>query len=192
MKFSIVFYLIFFTLLSIKLTKSNRKLQVFNNGTRFRSIECRADNYTSSIKYCFIKAFSRRVTTLNVGIKQIRPANKPVFVQMVLFYRYGNVYREVIDTKKREWCSIMEGLTTHLFFMQIIRQIKDSAAAVLHKCPYVDDLDIKNLTLHDGKTFDLYPEGIYKFSWINYNRTTTTWRFNVSLQIRSLLKESMG
>jgi len=108
---------------------------------------------------------------------------------MILFYRYGNVYREVIDTKKREWCSIMDGLTTHLFFMQIIRQIKDSAMSAIHKCPYVDDLDIKNLTLQDGKTFDLYPEGTYKFSWINYNRTSPTWRFNVSLHIRSLLKE---
>ena len=59
--------------------------------------------------------------------------------------------------------------------------------------PYKDDIDVKNLTLDDTKNLDVFPEGIYKFSWITYNKTLDiVWRFNVSVQIKSPIKESMG
>ena len=171
----------------------DRKLQVFNNGSRFRSVECEADNYTTSVNLCYIKPISRRVTTLYLHLKSLRPSYKPIYIQMILYYRYGTIYREVIDTKRVEWCSIMEGISGHLFLMQIIRQIKEIAANAIHKCPYDSDIEVKNLTLDDSKSFDIFPEGIYKFSWITVNKTLNIlWRFNVSLQVKSQLKEIMG
>lgn len=173
-------------------TKCDRKLQVFRDGTRFNSIECEADNYSTIVNLCNVKAISRRVTTINLHLKNLRPCYKPIYVQMILYYRYGNIYREVIDTKRIEWCEIMDGLTGHLFLMQTITQIQQSAGNAIHKCPYEADVEVKNLTLDDAKRFDIFPEGTYKFSWLSFNKTSLLWRFNVTVQIKSPLKESMG
>lgn len=175
------------------LAKCDRKLQVFNNGSRFRSMECEADNYTTIVRHCYVKAVSRRTTIINARLETIKTSYRPIYIQLVLFYRYGNIYREVIDTKMLEWCSIMDGLNSHLFLVQILDQIRAFAGDNMHKCPYSHDLVVTNLTLDDTKPLDLFPEGVYKFSWITRNSTMNiTWRFNVTLQVRSSLKESMG
>ena len=82
--------------------------------------------------------------------------------QFILHYRYGTIYREVIDTKKREWCSIMDGMQTHMYIMLIIRQLKESAPKLFHKCPYQGDYQLYNITVDESKAFDLFPEGYYK------------------------------
>ncbi|KAL7012337.1 hypothetical protein ACKWTF_014786 [Chironomus riparius] len=185
--------LIFLTLNTIASILCNQKNPSLIYASRFRSIECDADNYTTSVGFCYIKAVSRRVTTLNVHFKNLKPSFKPLYVRMILYYRYGNIYREVIDTKRVEWCSIMEGMTAHLFLMQTINQIMEIAGKAIHKCPYEVDIEIKNLTLVDSKTFDIFPEGIYKLSWSSLNRTLhTLWRFNTTVQLKSPIKESMG
>ena len=112
------FVLFFLTLIWIACILCDKKHPSQTYLSRFRSIECEADNYTTSVGYCYIKAVSRHVTTLNVLLKNLKPSYKPLYVQMILYYRYGNIYREVIDTKRIEWCGIMEGLTAHMFLMQ--------------------------------------------------------------------------
>lgn len=180
-------------ILCLNFVKCDRKLQVFNNGSRFRSTECQADNDTTIVQHCYVKAVSRRVTTLSIKLKTLRPSYKPLYVQMILYYRYGNIYREVIDTKRIEWCGIMDGVKTHLFFVQILDQIREFAGDNFHRCPYNHDLEVKNLTLDDTKPLDIFPEGTYKFSWVTRNATLhILWKFNVTLQVRSSLKESMG
>lgn len=161
--------------------------------TRFRSVECQADNISAIIENCYVKAVSRRTATLNYKLKLLKVFNKPIYIQMILYYRYGNIYREVIDTKVIEWCEIMDGLTGHLFLMQTIQQIKDIAGDVIHKCPYENFIEVKNLTLDESKAFDIFPEGIYKLSWISYTKNMKIiYRFNVSVLIKSPVKESMG
>lgn len=177
----------------IQINGNKKKNPSLTYASRFRSIECQADNYTAFVEYCYIKAYSRRVTTVNVLFKNLRPSDAPIWVQMILYYRYGNIYREVIDTKRIEWCAIMDGLTGHLFLMQTIRQIKTMVAKNIHKCPYGEDIEIKNVTLDDAKGFDVFPEGIYKASWITRNKTMDVlWRFNASINVKSPIKESMG
>ena len=184
---------IFLVILNFNPSNCDSKSQIFSSGVRFRSIECDADNKTSIIKYCYIKAVSRRVATLNVGIHFTQAVQKPIYIQLILFYRYGNIYREVIDTKKIELCSVMDGLSGHLFLMQTFEQIKALAGDALHKCPYDRDIDIKNLTLDQAKAFGLFPEGIYKFSIVTNTRISDmAWRFNMTFHNKSPLKESMG
>lgn len=161
---------------------------------RFRSIECDANNKTATIEYCYIKPISRQHATLNFKIHFSEPIPAPVYVQLILYYRYGNIYREVIDTKQIEWCPIMEGMSGHLFLMQIMKLIKPIAGTAIQKCPYKLDIELKNLTLDETRAMDVFPEGTYKFTWI----TTTTknyelsWKLNTTLNIKSPLKESMG
>ena len=54
---------------------------------RFRSVSCKADNVTISVKFCYIKAYSRRITTLNFGLTLLKPINKPVYMHLILSYR---------------------------------------------------------------------------------------------------------
>ncbi|XP_070507825.1 uncharacterized protein [Chironomus tepperi] len=171
----------------------NKNHPAFTYASRFRSIECKADNYTTSVEYCYIKAVSRSVTTLNIHLKNLRPSYKPLYVHMILYYRYGNIYREVINTKRIEWCSMMEGFSAHLFLVQTIQQIKEFADKAIHKCPYDLDIEVKNLTIDDTKGMDIFPEGTYKLTWISQNKTLhILWSFNVTVQLKSPLKESMG
>lgn len=190
MRLAILFIL---TLVIIQSNCNKKKNPSLTYASRFRSIECLADNYTAFVEYCYIKAYSRRVTTVNVLFKNLKPSDSPIWVQMILYYRYGTIYREVINTKLIDWCAIMDGLTGHLFLMQTIRQIKSFVGKNIHKCPYGEDIELKNITLDDGKGFDVFPEGIYKSSWITRNKTMDIlWRFNASIHVRSPIKESMG
>ena len=89
-----------------------------------------------------------------------------------------------MDTKRIEWCSIMEGISELLFLMQTIHQIKEIAANAIHKCPYEADVEVKNLTLDDTKRFNIFPEGTYKLSRMILNKTLDVmWRVNVSIQV---------
>ncbi|KAL7012333.1 hypothetical protein ACKWTF_014782 [Chironomus riparius] len=92
-----------------------------------------------------------------------------------------------------EFCSVMDGLSSHLFLMSTIEQIKALAGDALHKCPYNRDIDIKNLTLDEAKAFGLFPDGFYKFSMVSRTSISDVpWRLNVTFQNKSPLKESMG
>lgn len=167
--------------------------QIHQVSTRFRSIECHADNVTAVVEFCYIKAISRRIATLNFKIKLQKVLNKPLFVRLILFYRYGIIYREVIDTKIIEWCSIMDGLSGHLFLMQTLQQIKEFAGSAVHKCPYKDKVEATNLTLNQAKAMDIFPEGTYKLTWISYDsKVNVIYGFNVSVFVKSPIKESMG
>lgn len=161
---------------------------------RFRSIECDANNKSAVIKYCYIKAVSREHATLNVKVHFTEVINKPVFVNLILFYRYGNIYREVINTKVIEWCAIMDGISNHLFLMQVIDFIKQFAGNSLRKCPYDTDIDLNNITFDETKAYEIFPEGTYKFSWITMHKKNHEffWMLNTSLFIKSPYKDSWG
>lgn len=188
----IIFYFLI-AFLYICSSNCDSKIQVFSSGVRFRSIECSADNKTSIIKYCYIKAISRRVATLNLGINFLHAIQKPIYLRMILFYRYGNIFREVIDTKSIEWCSVMDGISNHLFIISTIEQIKALAGDALRRCPYEKDIDIRNLTIDETKAFGLFLDGHYKFSLITHTKgSNMAWGFNLTFQNKSPLKESMG
>ncbi|KAL7012336.1 hypothetical protein ACKWTF_014785 [Chironomus riparius] len=161
---------------------------------RFRSIECDANNRSAIVEHCFIKPVSRQHATLNVQIHFTEVIYRPVYVNLILFYRYGNIYREVINTKVIEWCTIMDGIANHLFLMQTVELIKQFAGNSLRKCPYNTDIKLNNITIDMTKAMDIFPQGTYKFSWITMNKKSQEflWKLNATLDIKSPLKESMG
>ena len=185
--------LIFFQFSTFLVTKCAKSDDSYVSGTRFKSIECDANNITAVVKYCFIKAISRKVVTLNVGVKPLKSFKRPFYVQLILYYRYGLIYREVINTKKQEWCEIMDGKINNLYFAHTIAQIKASTPDLFHKCPYDTDVDIKNLTNDEKKAFDVFPEGIYKGSVLIFDKAAEpVFTLNITSQVKSPIKESMG
>lgn len=75
---------------------------------------------------CYIKAYSRSCTTLNAGINLTRNLNN-VFVKHRLEYKYGTIYRTVMNPQEIDWCSFMNGKTQNLFYKVSVDIIVKSA-----------------------------------------------------------------
>ena len=133
-------------------------------GSTFKSVTCEnfADNYVY-LRNCSVKAFSRNFTTLNLGYTLHRPLDRPIFVKMVVMYRYGNIYRDVHRTTI-EVCSILDNLDTQPIFKNYITSIEKQVGNHMHKCPYSGSDDVKNLTIDDSSHRNnfLNPEGFFK------------------------------
>ncbi|KAL7014477.1 hypothetical protein ACKWTF_015953 [Chironomus riparius] len=185
--------LLLFVSFAVYKSCSVNSVNEYTYGVRFRSVKCFFDNYTVLVKGCFLKAYSRRLVTLNLHGSFGKPLKKPCYFHFILYYRYGNIYREVIDTKKREWCSIMDGTQTHLYIKLLIAQLKDSAPKLFHKCPYEGEHNLYNITVNEEKAFDLFPQGFYKLKVMTHNSTNTlVFQMDLLFEIKSQLKESMG
>lgn len=184
-------FLIFLQLLSFSTVNCAEK---FKEGTRLHSTACKSNNSIIVVNYCYMKAISRRLVTLNVGVNILKSLKKPIYIQMILYYRYGLIFREVINTNKREWCEIMNGKSTHLFITQSIAQIEASVPVLFHKCPYEGLLEFKNMTIDEKKAFDVFPEGTYKTATMIFDKidNDAIFSINSTFLIKSHIKESLG
>ncbi|KAG5669398.1 hypothetical protein PVAND_017285 [Polypedilum vanderplanki] len=114
---------------------------------RFRAVQCKSYNESlAKIKFCYVKAYSRTITTLNIGTELMGSTNS-LFVRMVSFYRYGTIYREIMDTKWIDWCAIMKGADYNLFLKLALDGIKKSVPGMFHPCPYGGLIEYYNITL---------------------------------------------
>ena len=123
-----------------------KKSDNYDFGTRYTGIWCTVDNKTVSLKFCYLKAYSRRVVTGNIGVTFLRPLIKPTLVEMIYSYRYGTIYREVIHSPKIDWCTFMESGSTNPFILSVTNEFRDSAPNLFQKCPFTGDLDLINIT----------------------------------------------
>lgn len=133
---------------------------------RFRALECKStDNSTASFTFCNIKAYSRTFVALSFGIQTFRNFTN-IFVRLVVYFRYGIIYREVIDTKLIHWCPLMDGIGSNPFFTVLMDVIKKSIPNLFHKCPYGGVMEFKNITIDNeiAKKISIFPEGQYKYN----------------------------
>lgn len=182
-----------FIQIELFLVTSMKSSNVYNNGTRFRAVKCSSDIDAVILYTCHLKAYSRRIVVLNLHGNIIRPFNKPIYSQFSLSYRYGTIYREVINTQKREWCSIMEGEPTHLLISLNIDHLKTSAPQMFHKCPYIGEQKFLNVTLDESKAYDVFPQGFYKSKIVFFNSSHfEVFSLVMDYEVKSNLKESFG
>ena len=161
--------------------------------SRFKSIRCSADNATIVIKFCFLKAISRKVVTANVGVKILTPLNK-INIQFILNYRYGLIFRPVIDTKPQDWCAIMKGANPNPYIKLFLDTLKDSTASGIHECPYVDDFDANNVTLNYDRVHPtaIFPEGTYRIMVVVFKGKDEILRIELDEEVKSPLRETFG
>jgi len=138
---------------------------------------------------------SRKIVTSNVGVKLLVPYTRPIYGHTIIYYRYGTIFRQIIDTKKLEACAILDGVDTNPLVKLIVDTIKNLAPHLIHKCPYEGDWDLKNLTtdldLVDKATM-LFPEGIYRLELFVFFNDSSTFNISGTAEIKSPLKESFG
>jgi hypothetical protein len=139
-----------------------RQKEPFETGFRFRSVKCTTDNVTAFTNFCFLKAISRRFTTLNISFNFTRPLDRPIDVQQIFRKKLTQSYHTMIDTKRVEWCDIMEGKGRNIVLQLVIDMVKGSAPGIFHKCPY-ESLVATNLTLDSSMLDESHwiPGGIF-------------------------------
>ena len=166
----------------------------YSFGLRFKAVTCQADNKTIMFNFCNLKPVSRTIVFLNFGFKFIETFSKPVYVQMILNYKYGTIYRQVLDTKQLEWCGLMDGSESNLFIKLIIDQTNGSAGDLFHKCPYKDELDVKNLTIDSNiyKNGQMFPDGNYRIDIFIIKNNLERAKIVVGFELKTPLKESFG
>jgi len=183
-KFLIFLFLIF--------QRSTAK-ETYDFGTRYTDVSCTADNKIIILRYCYLKAYSRRLVTANIGATLPVPLTKPIFFQVVYSYRYGNVYREVMKSPKMDWCGFMEGALSNPLVSSTMEELRNSAADFFHKCPYSGIIDIKNISSQHEKSAGILWEGQYRIEVIIfYKKDEETFRMKLGFQIKSDLKGSFG
>lgn len=161
--------------------------------SRLKAGYCQADNETIVVQYCYIKAVSKLVVTAHVSLKILIPLDQ-VFLQFILNYRYGLVYRPVIDTKPQDWCAIMKGANTNPYIKLIIDTIKDTASSAIHECPYADEFHLDNLTLNYDRVDPsaVFPAGNYRLETVVFRDKKEVLRMIVEEEIKSPRRETFG
>jgi len=167
----------------------------FTNGVRFSSLKCKADNKTTLIKFCYLKAVSRKIVTFNLGVKFLVPFVKPSFGHTIVYYRYGTIYRQIIEIKKFELCEILDGGDTSPLIKLFIDMLKSRSPHLIHKCPYDGDWDLTNFTMNmdliNGASM-FFPQGTYRGDFSVYINNSWTFNFSAAAEIKSPIKESFG
>lgn len=122
--------------------------------TRFKSGFATSLNpQVCTVHYCHIKAYSRRVSTFNIAATLHKTLVKPFYVtkrifsfgqtwilfifqiKMIVSYRYGNIFRQILDVPVLEWCDVVNGIkpmfswkcvsillrtAPHIFFINVL------------------------------------------------------------------------
>lgn len=119
-----------------------------------RGVRCNGTSLFYPNISCYAKSYNRSFSTVNVFAVLKQPASQ-VFVRNIdwinssdqcvfsvikvegkLFYKYGTIYRDVINSPRFDWCNLMEVTTSNEMAKQILNIIRDWAPNIVHKCPF--------------------------------------------------------
>ena len=174
--------------------RTNVQQNKFIHSIRFRSVKCRSDNTTIFVKYCYLKAVSRDIVTLNLGTRYLVPYTKPFYVRSVFSYRYGTIFREIINTQC-EACALVEGAEKNPLIKALHGMLRSRAPKLVTNCPAIGDWDLKNFTMDLNLVTSasmIFPEGIYKIDVTSFYNGSASYNFSGTAEIKSPLKESFG
>ena len=129
---SIKVFLLILALL-INLTSPARKATIYPY-IRFTKIKCLSSSNSLSGYDCFVKAYSRTNTTINIFVNLTRPLYS-VKARYDLTYKYlTNSQRSIINSTL-EICEFLNGTTSNPVFKWIVGFMKNFDQ-MLHTCPY--------------------------------------------------------
>ena len=161
----ILFITIFIQLLSTQGPPRSEFDRKFPYGSTFKSVACENFNVSGYgyIRNCSIKPYSRNHSTLNFGYTLNKKVDRPIFLRIVMFFRYGIIYREIFRTTI-EICSILDNIDSQPLFKSYISSIQKSLGNHMHKCPYSGTDEFYNITIDETETKkrSMFPEGYFK------------------------------
>lgn len=124
-------FMIIFTLFFMQFQAARKHFEPY---IRYTSIKCTSSNKTICDFKCFIKAYSRRNTTLNVIVNISRPLFKVTARFDYSIKSLANSKRSVINSTF-DVCTYLNGTTSNPVFKWIIG-VLPGIEVLLHPCPY--------------------------------------------------------
>ena len=172
------------------ITKCSKEFGEFSG--RLKKVECNSSGISTRSFLCYVKAYSRTHTTLNVGINLTRNIDN-FYVKHRLEYKYGTIYRTVMNPAAIDWCSFMNGTTQNLFYQVSLDIIGKSVPQLIHPCPYKDEVKALNITFDISKFAAVFPQGEYRNFW-HWSDDTDSNIFTLIFvgSMRSPIKSSFG
>lgn len=96
---------------------------------------------------------------------------------IIVHYKYGNVFRDVLHSPKFNWCHVMKSKTSNILLTQMIEVFHENFPEFIHECPYsvsrffyqtknkvqtLQDLITFNTTMEMGRVLSYFATGDYK------------------------------
>lgn len=161
----------------------------FTVGNRARNIQCSADNKSLAISYCYLKAESRKIVGIYIGLNVLTALDKPFYIQGILSVKNSaNIYHKMIDSSQKEMCSILNGNVDNPWISGTVHSLKEAFPDIFHVCPYQEGLvEFKNLTF-DLIERNFIPNGFYKLELILFKSSEEIGRLILFLENKSQLR----
>ena len=103
--------------------------------SRFRSIQCSSSNLTLTVLTCFVKAYSRKVTTITVNVNITRPLYSANLHYEFRSKSISNSQRSIINVTFNI-CSILNGTGSNPVFQWLIGHVPQFKS-IVHPCPFL-------------------------------------------------------
>lgn len=134
------------------------------NRVRLKSVKCDIGDAADIVKIhvCKIKP-ARNYTMFLLNSTMFKQLNAPIYYKVVFFYKYGLIYRQVINIPEYEVCSMLRNINNaHPAIKAAIDTIGKSIEQLMKGCPYsAGNYSIK--IIHDYSNFpSIIPSGMYK------------------------------
>ncbi|CAO1349163.1 unnamed protein product [Diamesa hyperborea] len=159
---------------------------------RFNKAVCNSSGISTTSHFCYVKAYSRTLTTLNIGYNLTRNLDN-FFVKHRLEYKYGTIYRTVMNPAAINWCSLMNKTTENLFFKVTMEIVEKSIPELIHTCPYNGEIKALNMSLDPEKFGAVYPQGEYRNFWRVFDdKDSNIYSVTFITTMQSPIKSSFG
>jgi hypothetical protein len=182
-----------FVLLAIAYYVSGaKKGDDYNGGERFRAVKCVADSRYAVVKVCNIKAYSRRVVSVNVDVDFLQPLDKPFYIRGFFRLRTGQKYHTMVDTKEIEVCNIMDGNVNNNVVKYIVKDIKFYLPKSNRKCPFtnikVSNKSLLGEVIPENDNFDpvhWIPSGVHRYDVFLLKNGVVVFNVNASVEFKT-------
>lgn len=87
---------------------------------------------------------------------------------MIIAYKYGTIYREVVNIKSVDLCGLLKGSKSHPMG-KLLFDVAAGYTNFLGKVCPLKDLEVRNLTIDSSRLPSIFPSGDYRVNLTFFN-----------------------
>lgn len=158
---------------------------------KFKSVKCFLFDPTyAKFNKCYIKAVSRKLSTLNFHMEVLKIVRGPINVEVDFFLRFNTITRQIYPTVRFDWCAIMRGDGIMEKFAEfILSLLKDTIPQeYFHKCPYLPgpyNLSNVYFNISELPLSKMLGTGLYKLNITIIHRNSKLGTMAVAAEVSS-------
>jgi hypothetical protein len=176
-----------------------KKSDNFEGGYRYKAVKCAADSRYAVVKVCNVKAYSRRVSSINFDVDFLKPLDRPFYFRALFQLRTGQKYHTLVDTKNIEVCSVVDGNEPNKLVEYIVSTFKYYAPNLFHKCPYTNikgnNVSLLSDVVPENDNFDpaqWVPPGIHRYDIFLLKNRVVVFNVNASVEFKTTRDNSFA